>query len=387
MRRQSGLEQDRMGNTGGTIIKWPGGKTREIRNVSDMIPGFDRYVEPFFGGGAMFFHLKPDRAVLNDISPNLIRFYRLVQAQDRIFEGYLRAYDASFHQLLSACDREVGEILAIYRKAGDSRLITEDALPELSLLAAKLADAAAAGLSVNPIVDVGELSAHLASSSLEKMRRTAKNENQNPFSEEDLAENLITGFAGGYYLYFRDIYNRIALTPQAFPDEAYHAANFYFIREYCYGSMFRYNSKGAFNIPYGGMSYNRKDFKGKIDRIFSDDIRDLFSGAELSCSDFSDFVAAHNLTERDFMFLDPPYDTDFSDYEGKAFTKGDQKRLAEILKKTRARFILIIKNTDYIRALYEDRFRILSFDKTYTYNVRSRNDRNVEHLIITNIKE
>ena len=80
-----------------------------------------------------------------------------------------------------------------------------------------------------------------------------------------------------------------------------------------------------------------------------------------------------------------PYDTDFSNYEGKDFTKDDQRRLAEALKKAKAKFILIIKNTDFIYSLYDGFFNILCFDKTYTYNVRSRNERNVEHLIITNI--
>ena len=85
------------------------------------------------------------------------------------------------------------------------------------------------------------------------------------------------------------------------------------------------------------------------------------------------------------MFLDPPYDTDFSDYDGVDFTKFDQERLAYVLKKTLARFILVIKNTDFISGLYEKDFRILSFDKQYTYNVRSRNNRDAEHLIITNL--
>ena len=62
-------------------------------------------------------------------------------------------------------------------------------------------------------------------------------------------------------------------------------------------------------------------------------------------------------------------------------------RLANVLKNTKAQFILVIKNTDFIYQLYKDDFRILSFDKSYTYNVRSRNDRKVEHLIITNIPE
>ena len=87
------------------------------------------------------------------------------------------------------------------------------------------------------------------------------------------------------------------------------------------------------------------------------------------------------------MFLDPPYDTDFSDYEGRSFSKEDQIRLANSLKNTPAKFILVIKNTEFIYSLYRDNFRIMSFDKQYSYNVRSRNDRDVKHLIITNIQD
>ena len=101
--------------------------------------------------------------------------------------------------------------------------------------------------------------------------------------------------------------------------------------------------------------------------------------------DFENFVIKSNLTENDFMFLDPPYDTDFSDYEGKAFTHDDQKRLASLLGQTAAKFILVIKNTDFIYSLYKDKFKILSFDNQYTYNVRSRNERKVELLLITNL--
>ena len=169
------------------------------------------------------------------------------------------------------------------------------------------------------------------------------------------------------------------------PSLAYRAANFYFIREYCYGSMFRYNANGEFNIPYGGKSYNKKNMRAKIDHIFCDEVRELFANTELCCMDFGDFFRYIHLTERDFMFLDPPYDTDFSDYEGRAFTKKDQERLAAALRETPARFILVIKNTEFIRSLYEKDFHILSFDKRYTYNVRSRNERCVEHLIITNL--
>ncbi|MBD5225895.1 MAG: Dam family site-specific DNA-(adenine-N6)-methyltransferase [Bacteroidales bacterium] len=62
------------------MIKYRGGKSREIPYILPYIPEFQgRYIEPFFGGGAMYFHLEPHRAVINDINPQLIDFYRGVR--------------------------------------------------------------------------------------------------------------------------------------------------------------------------------------------------------------------------------------------------------------------------------------------------------------------
>ncbi|MBR1455760.1 MAG: DNA adenine methylase [Oscillospiraceae bacterium] len=255
----------------------------------------------------------------------------------------------------------------------------------LGNMIASLSDRINYGFSEKLLLDKQEFDCFLHQMAENKFVRTVANYKKKPFSPEDLSENLITGFASGYYMYFRKVFNDISLGRLSDQSTQYRAANFYFIREYCYGSMFRYNAKGEFNIPYGGMSYNRKDMRSKIENMFNREIFQLFSNTDIHCSDFETFIGNIGLTESDFMFLDPPYDTDFSDYEGKDFTQSDQERLANSLKKTLARFILVIKNTDFIRGLYEKDFRILSFDKQYTYNVRSRNDRSAEHLIITNL--
>lgn len=62
------------------IIKYRGGKSKEIPQILPYIPSFTgRYIEPFFGGGALFFYLEPHNAIINDINSNLITFYEDVK--------------------------------------------------------------------------------------------------------------------------------------------------------------------------------------------------------------------------------------------------------------------------------------------------------------------
>lgn len=59
------------------VVKYRGGKSREIPRFLQYIPDdFDRYIEPFFGGGAVFFFLEPDKAIINDVNARLMTFYR-----------------------------------------------------------------------------------------------------------------------------------------------------------------------------------------------------------------------------------------------------------------------------------------------------------------------
>lgn len=71
------------------LIKWPGGKAGEIGKVEPFIPEYSRYIEPFFGGGAMFFYLKPEYAAINDISSLLMEYYTLIKRQDKLLQELL----------------------------------------------------------------------------------------------------------------------------------------------------------------------------------------------------------------------------------------------------------------------------------------------------------
>lgn len=62
------------------MIKYRGGKSKEIPNIMWHIPRFTgRYIEPFLGGGALFFYLEPRQAIINDINSKLMDFYRGVR--------------------------------------------------------------------------------------------------------------------------------------------------------------------------------------------------------------------------------------------------------------------------------------------------------------------
>lgn len=61
-------------------IKWTGGKRKEIPYFIPYIPhDFNIYIEPFFGGGALFWHIKPKQAVINDINQDLMNFYKVLR--------------------------------------------------------------------------------------------------------------------------------------------------------------------------------------------------------------------------------------------------------------------------------------------------------------------
>lgn len=62
------------------IIKYRGGKSKEIAHfVNNMPKKYNRYIEPFFGGGALYFYLEPKKAIINDVNARLYSFYQQIK--------------------------------------------------------------------------------------------------------------------------------------------------------------------------------------------------------------------------------------------------------------------------------------------------------------------
>lgn len=79
------------------MIKYRGGKSKEIPNIMWHIPRFSgRYIEPFFGGGALYFYLEPRVAVINDINRKLMDFYMGVRDDYSVVRGELDEIEATY---------------------------------------------------------------------------------------------------------------------------------------------------------------------------------------------------------------------------------------------------------------------------------------------------
>lgn len=77
------------------FLKWAGGKRWLVDYLRDVVPRkFDRYVEPFLGGGAVFFSLNPTKALLSDLNAQLIDTYRAIHDDWRKVEEELAHHQA-----------------------------------------------------------------------------------------------------------------------------------------------------------------------------------------------------------------------------------------------------------------------------------------------------
>src|SRR5206468_3031107 len=77
------------------FLKWPGGKRWFILRHANLLPrSFDRYIEPFLGGGSVYFHLEPAKALLSDTNEELITTYEAVRDQWRKLRATLLHYHA-----------------------------------------------------------------------------------------------------------------------------------------------------------------------------------------------------------------------------------------------------------------------------------------------------
>lgn len=365
------------------FVKWPGGKSSELEIILKNIPEtINNYYEPFVGGGAVYLSMKNcNRYYINDKSLELISLYKNIKANNAKFINYVFEINNAWKCLYVFIASYLNDLHSLYVDYRSNKISEKELAKLLEPILMHITIVFENNISSDLFLVKDRLFVEFNSNVFRKYTRMKILELKKGFlSDEDIINNIKTGFKSGLYMYFRLVYNQYDTLKY---DENYKVALFYFIREFTYSSMFRYNNKGEFNVPYGGMSYNDKNLDYKLDCFKDVNLYNLLNKTDIYSLDFETFFSKFALTENDFIFLDPPYDSEFSTYAKNVFSNEDHIRLCDFLKNTKARFMLVIKNTDFIYDLYKD-FYISSFDKKYCVSFKNRNNKEVKHLLITN---
>ena len=255
------------------LVKWSGGKADEIEQIKKYLPPtFDTYLEPFVGGGALFFHLAPQKAVINDVHKDLIALYK------------------------SVADGKRSDIKEFMK--------------------------------------------------------------EHPNDETT-------------YYQVRD-----KMTVATDLDRA---KQFYYLRKTCFRGMLRYNSSGKMNIPFG--RYKTINYSDMDNGAYEE----LLARTTILNGSFEAVFAKYNSPDN-FMFLDPPYDSVFTDYGYCSFGKDEHRALAKCFKETKIKCLMIIGKTDFISELYKD-YIVAEYPKKYKFKLHSGrvgDEINAMHLVIKN---
>ena len=260
------------------VIKYQGGKSKELPLIKQMLPRkFDRVVEPFCGGAAVSFGLQTP-AVLNDINPMVINLYKVLQSSDYVH---------------------------VLNRINELKTYEHDALQEAYYI--------------------------------------ARNVINNPQDHSSLVQ----------------------------------AISYIIVRQLCFSGMERYNSKGEFNVPFGHYK--------KMSCNLTPDHHTFLKKCIIRKGSFVDLFDLDSVTADDFVFIDPPY------LERLGYTQGDggdtlHEKLAQCLKSTDAKWMIIHSDHEFYRDTYKD-FNIDDKDFAYAQRFGKGKDHSgakVKHLYITN---
>jgi DNA adenine methylase len=142
-----------------------------------------------------------------------------------------------------------------------------------------------------------------------------------------------------FFLRRRERFNDLVTRGECESAEA--AAMFYYLNRTGFNGLCRFNRRGEFNVPFGRYA------KINYVRDFTPYSR-LFRKWTFRCGDF----AAMKLRSDDFLYVDPPYDVEFTTYSSGGFSWEDQERLVEWLARFEGPTVVSNQATPRILKLY-----------------------------------
>ncbi|MGE5557492.1 MAG: DNA adenine methylase [Bacillota bacterium] len=186
-----------------------------------------------------------------------------------------------------------------------------------------------------------------------------------------------------YYYHIRDL-DRQETFNNLSPVEK--AARIIFLNKTCYNGLFRVNSEGHFNVPFG--NYNNPKV---LDEILLKAIHNYLSMNDIKILNNDFEIVVENVKKGDFVYMDPPYDpvsdtSSFTGYNLFGFGKEDQIRLKCIFDKLSdigAKVLLSNSNTDFILSMYKE-YRIEKVTATRNINSVASGRGKIDEVLVMN---
>jgi DNA adenine methylase len=167
------------------------------------------------------------------------------------------------------------------------------------------------------------------------------------------------------------------------------ASRIIFLNKTCYNGLFRVNSQGQFNVPFG--KYTNPLI---VDEVVIRAVSRYLNEAHVAFSsdDFQEAVSGAG--RGDFVYFDPPYDpvsdtSSFTGYSLNSFDKNEQRRLRDVcddLTQRQCKVLLSNSATDFIRELYSDisRYTIIEVEASRNINSVAAGRGKINELLIFN---
>ena len=274
------------------LIKWAGGKRQIAAELFSRFPSdwnLGTYIEPFIGGGAMFLHAAPTRAVIADLNSRLFGFYLQVKNNpEALYTGIVEIADEF-------------------------------------------------------------------------------NATEGPDKKD-------------FYLSLRSKYNHSA------EDSFESAVLLYALNKLCFNGLYRENSKGGFNVPFGQkkqLQYLDEEELRSVSTVLTDTV--------ILNADFETTIG--QAIRGDFVYLDPPYipidaTSSFTSYHSNGFGIEEQERLASAMLKLKSAGINAMcsnSDTPLTREIYKG-LNIVAIQAPRMVSAKASGRGSVSELVITNYK-
>jgi DNA adenine methylase len=157
------------------------------------------------------------------------------------------------------------------------------------------------------------------------------------------------------------------------------AALFIYLNKCGYNGMYRENSKGEFNIPFGKMN-NPKI----IDEITLMNIHNSLQNIHIACCEYNNI--SEIIEKNDFVYIDPPYHNTFTDYTNNKFGEVEQTNLKHFIDKLTEKGVKVMLSnsaTQFIKDLYSN-YKQINITTKYSLGGKGADRGNKQELIIIN---